>query len=410
MPVGSGNWMPGMDMSVLICNRVYMFKKLHKKIDERRDLLAWAGQLEAVTGIPKERIADDQAALWRDHLITRDEYAEFRLCCAPAALHDNFLGLNEQRPYLDLLNPKRYYILSRNKFLANRLFAMSGIPSAELLCCYRPEGQVLTDSLIVNDLQGVLTRLSKQSASAFVVKAAEGAHGHNVCLFKVMEYGKDEVWLRRFDGQEMPLSSLLGNETLVFEQAVKQTAQFASFNPSSVNTIRFMTTLFPDGRVQIIAAFIKIGRAGHCVDNAGDGGNVDACIDTNTGEIVFALQYDGIDNIREVECHPDSGARLKGVMVENWSYIKQRVCSFQRAYPYCKAPGWDIAITAAGPVVIEVNDFWDRTGQLFIQRGWRKEIRDCWLAWRATGKEWIFGRDYNHLPWSRISEVISEKK
>ena len=33
-------------------------------------------------------------------------------------------------------------------------------------------------------------------------------------------------------------------------------------------------------------------------------------------------------------------------------------------------------------MIIEVNDFWDRTGQYFIQHGWRKEIRDCYLSWR----------------------------
>ena len=51
----------------------------------------------------------------------------------------------------------------------------------------------------------------------------------------------------------------------------------------------------------------------------------------------------------------------------------------------------DIAITDKGPVVIEVNDFWDRTGQYFIRRGWRNEIRDCYLAWKATGKQYATG-------------------
>ena len=47
-----------------------------------------------------------------------------------------------------------------------------------------------------------------------------------------------------------------------------------------------------------------------------------------------------------------------------------------------KAIGWDVAITDDGPVIIEINDFWDTTGQLFIQRGWRKEVRECYLAWK----------------------------
>ena len=143
-----------------------------------------------------------------------------------------------------------------------------------------------------------------------------------------------------------------------------------------------MTTLWPDGSARIIATFIKIGRAGRCVDNAGGGGNVDVCVDTESGEIKYAIQYDGWRKIKDIEKHPDSGAQLNGVVIDNWEAIKAEVITFQQAFPYCKAAGWDIAITDEGPVVIEVNDFWDRTGQYFIRRGWRNEIRDCFLAWK----------------------------
>lgn len=60
---------------------------------------------------------------------------------------------------------------------------------------------------------------------------------------------------------------------------------------------------------------------------------------------------------------------------------------FPAAFPFLKAVGWDIAVTEKGPVVIEINDFWDRTGQLFIKRGWRKEIRECYSAWSEYNKK-----------------------
>ena len=53
--------------------------------------------------------------------------------------------------------------------------------------------------------------------------------------------------------------------------------------------------------IMIIATFIKIGRAGKCVDNAGGGGNVDVCIDTPTGEIKYAIQYDGMHDVKDIE-------------------------------------------------------------------------------------------------------------
>ena len=47
-----------------------------------------------------------------------------------------------------------------------------------------------------------------------------------------------------------------------------------------------------------------------------------------------------------------------------------------------KAAGWDIAITDNGPVIVVVYDMCDRTGQLFIRRGWKPEIVECYNAWK----------------------------
>ena len=62
-----------------------------------------------------------------------------------------------------------------------------------------------------------------------------------------------------------------------------------------------------------------------------------------------------------------------------------------------KAAGWDIAITDDGPLVIEVNDSWDRTSQYFICRGWRSEIRKCYTAWKDRGYYPIVERSTNNL-------------
>ena len=70
-----------------------------------------------------------------------------------------------------------------------------------------------------------------------------------------------------------------------------------------------------------------------------------------------------------------------------------------------KAAGWDIAITNDGPVVVEVNDMWDRTGQLFLGRGWRNEIRDCYKAWKSCGVSYPMYRQANELLYSQLSKI-----
>lgn len=348
---------------------------------EKRNLIQWAATIDA-TKSGRKHIVDDYKNLYETKGLTRDEYYDFEFEKRSDDFRKSFLGLNEQRFYLDYLNPVRYYSLARNKYIAHKMLENTGVRKSQLYCYYMPEARYIKSDENAANIQEVLHILEAKSVNECVIKTTESSHGDNVWVIKAIEYNEDDAIMTRFDDKTIKLSEVLGKEPLIFESVVRQTKQFAAFNESSVNTVRFMTTLYPDGSAKVIATFIKIGRAGKCVDNAGDGGNVDVCVDTETGEVKYAIQYDGWRHIKDIEKHPDSGNQLNGVVIENWDNIKAEVIKFQQAFPYCKAAGWDIAITDQGPVVIEVNDFWDRTGQYFIRRGWRNEIRDCYIAWR----------------------------
>ena len=334
------------------------------------------------------KVMRDYVSLYRAKGLTHEEYYEFEFEKRSEEFRRDFLGLNEQHYYLDLLNPLKYMSLARNKYMTHKMLENTGIRTSELYCYYQPEARYTVATECASDIAGVLSILKTKEVQSCVIKTTESSHGDNVWVIKSIDYQDNDATLTRFDGQELTLSSVLGEEALIFESVVHQTDQFAAFNASSVNTVRFMTALYPDGSAKIIATFIKIGRAGRCVDNAGDGGNVDVCVDVETGEIRYAIQFDGWHNVQDIDCHPDSGNPLNGVVIENWKSVKAEVIRFQQAFPYCKVAGWDIAITDKGPVVIEVNDFWDRTGQFFIRKGWRNEIRECYLAWKATGKDY----------------------
>lgn len=357
---------------------------------------------EWIDRFPEEQrlaVASDYLSLYLSKGLTLEEYYQFEFEQRDEQFRSDFLGLREQRYYLEQLNPFRYFSLARNKYLAHKAMEETGIRTAELCCYYHPEGAVEQSSLIATTPADVCRILRTKGVEECVIKSTEDSHGDNVLVAERMEYVGNDCRLHCFDGSTRLLTEVLCSEPRIFERLVRQTQQFAQFNASSVNTVRFMTTLYPDGQARVIATFVKIGRAGRCVDNAGGGGNVDVCIDTETGTTRYAIQYDGWRKIKEIDRHPDSGAPLNGIRIEHWEEIKAEVLRFQQAYPWCKAAGWDIAITDEGPVVIEVNDMWDRTGQYFIRRGWRREIRDCYLAWKQSGYKAYRGRlenDFSH--------------
>lgn len=361
-----------------------IIRKLLSPLIEQRRIYSMAASITPSI-VERRKIVLDYKKLRRTKGLTTEEYYDFEFEKRHEEFRHTFLGLNEQRDYLNYLNPVKYYSLARNKYMAHKMLENTGVRKSNLYCYYQPEARYIASDECASDITGVMRILKAKNVKTCVIKTTESSHGDNVWVLRDIVYKDQDAIMTRFDGKELLLSSVLGQEALIFESLVYQTSQFASFNESSVNTVRFMTTLWPDGSARIIATFIKIGRAGRCVDNAGGGGNVDVCVDIETGEVKYAIQYDGWRNIKEIDCHPDSGNQLNGVIIENWDAIKEEVKKFQQAFPYCKAAGWDIAITNEGPMVIEINDFWDRTGQYFIRRGWRNEIRDCYLAWKETG-------------------------
>lgn len=380
--------------------------KIKKKIITVISFLNWLKNYPIETH-KKFFILRDYLYLFKIKGITTEEYYQFEFEKRDAAFRKNFLGINEQRYYLDSLNPIKYCSVARNKYFAHKILEKTGIKKSELYCYYNPEAKYEEKSENASNLESVLQILQNKNVYACVIKTTESSHGDNVFVINNIEYKKNDAVLFLFNGEKVMLSSIIGDKSLIFESIVRQTKQFSEFNHSSVNTIRFMTTLYPDGTVKIIATFIKIGRLGKCVDNAGNGGNVDVCVDLESGEIKYAIQFDGWRNIKDIDIHPDSKSQLNGTIIDNWQSIKEEVIKYQQAFPFCKAAGWDIAITDNGPIVIEVNDFWDTTGQFFIRRGWRNEIRNCYLAWEKKGNQIKSFRRTNALKVDHLKKIVA---
>lgn len=377
--------------------------KLRNYFEYRKSVLLWSRKYPIAE---RCKVIRDYLSLYNSKGLRMDEYYDFEFEKRSEAFRDSFLGVREQRYYLEQLNPFKYFIFARNKFAAHKFFENTGIRTSELYCYFEPCGNVENSSEIATSVADVVRILKLKGVSQCVIKSTEDSHGDNVIVVKEIRYFENDCELLLFNGATEKLSDVLSNHPRIFESVIKQTKQFAGFNESSVNTVRFMTTMYPDGTAKVIPSWMKFGRIGRCVDNAGSGGNVDAAIDLETGRIYNVVEFNGWRKVRKIEKHPDSGVQLEGVIIENWESIKAEVIKFQQAFPWCKAAGWDIAITDDGPVVIEVNDMWDRTGQYFISKGWRDEIRDCYKAWKDAGYKVYRGRLENDFSKAKCEKIF----
>lgn len=156
--------------------------------------------------------------------------------------------------------------------------------------------------------------------------------------------------------------------TWIVEERIIQNEQMAVWNTTSVNTVRVCSFLNVDGFF-IITPFLRTGRKGSVVDNAGAGG-VFANVDYNTGMV----ESDGIDELgRYYTAHPDSGVIFKGWKIPEWASLLNTVEKIHRecmpCHPYI---GWDFALSKEkGWVVIEAN--WGQFVNQYIDKIGRKE-------------------------------------
>jgi Sugar-transfer associated ATP-grasp len=75
------------------------------------------------------------------------------------------------------------------------------------------------------------------------------------------------------------------------------------------------------------------------------------------------------DNMRtsylRYDTHLVTGAAIKGRKIEEWPALRDVALAAHRAFPHRILVGWDIALTDAGPVVLEGNTNLD---VMFLQR------------------------------------------
>ena len=309
------------------------------------------------------------------------EYNDYKLSLKNKDFKESFLSYGEAEVYWKILNPNKYSALARDKFITHLVLEKAGIPMPKLYVYYNSEE---------HDFDDIYNRLKNQNVKQCVVKpAADSAHGSGVFVCNNIIYSEQDCKLIKSNGEVISLINLLNENKytpLLFEEKVAQTTQINEINPSSINTIRFMTALYPNKDVKIIATFMKFGRKGSDIDNAGNGGNVDCGIDFERGMCYNTVQFNSFNDITKISNHPDTNSLIEGIIIDNWDMIVERIKSYQAKVPNLKMIGWDIALTDEGPKVIEINNWWDTTGQIFIGKGWRNEVLDCYNAWKEYYK------------------------
>jgi hypothetical protein len=252
-----------------------------------------------------------------------------------------------------------------------------GLPAAEVLC----EGvggrvTVAGGEWPAQDLffkpeamgQGRGMEVLRHDAAAGCWRTAEGdaITRETVAAHAVRRLGADEPWM--------------------VQPRLVNAPSWAVFTRGGLCTCRVITGRVGPGDegVRVLAVYLRMPCGDTVVDNLCAGG-VGAVMDPASGRLGAGLQWKG--RAEAFLAHPDTGARIEGVLLEGATEMRELALRAHRAAGGWCSVGWDISLTTRGLVIIEANVQWAATSLL-----------DCAGGGFVEVMKMVFGERFEKFP------------
>jgi len=143
------------------------------------------------------------------------------------------------------------------------------------------------------------------------------------------------------------------DDSYLLQPRIENHPEVAKLSNGSLATVRFNTFLHQEGVAGEFWPVLRMPCGESIVDNF-QADNLVAPVDLQTGRLGRAsMRKNGI--IVEIEAHPDTGCEINGIALPFWDETRS-LC--RRAQECCEKEhfvGWDVALTADGPVLVEAN-------------------------------------------------------
>jgi len=144
--------------------------------------------------------------------------------------------------------------------------------------------------------------------------------------------------------------AFLGQDCIV-QPVLENHPAIAPITNGALATVRLVTGLDRSGEAVFVTSLLSLPRG---ANDTGIGGILCA-IDRQTGRLTKAIDPAGAAVAR----HPDTGISIAGTVLPFWSRTVELVRrAHEIAFPRFAFLGWDVALTAIGPVLLETNSGW----------------------------------------------------
>jgi hypothetical protein len=255
--------------------------------------------------------------------------------------------------------------ITEDKWSFYRHCAAAGIPVPELLGVLDLRGSSWSASgRVFLDRAGFEDMVAHDLPDEFVVKPSNGYEGRGVrSLARHGERLVDHAGRSLLPGDlwdELRADGEFG-VWIVQERVHNHSDLVRLAGDASLHTVRVNTVVGPDCEPELLFAFLKLSIGGGAHDNflGGSAGNAIGEIRLEDGRLgpLLMSRPDRIGFVQLAES-PATGERAEGALLPDWPAVRRLVLEGAPRFLPTRSLGWDVALTPAGPVVIENNIRW----------------------------------------------------
>ncbi|NMC39095.1 MAG: hypothetical protein GYA41_12295 [Bacteroidales bacterium] len=252
--------------------------------------------------------------------------------------------------------------------------------------CIKGDSRVVSN---LDEFRKILEEIftAHTEADSVIIKRTYWSYGGD----KVFKIFRNQV---KDDSELMnELYSTIIKSGYIFQDVVVQHKALDMLNPSCLNTMRIDTFINPDGKIEVISAYIRMSFRNAHVDNITSGGLL-VGIDKEKG----CLKKEGYANFKDVGTkifteHPVTKTVFENYKIPYFNEAKDLVKKAAGLMPGLRLVGWDVAITESGPVLIEGNSDYDNTGNNLSEGGFNTNP-----IFRKILKEYKYLKKNNIMP------------
>jgi len=266
---------------------------------------------------------------------------------------ERFVGAKSVWPAANTVNPFRWWAAAEDKYVMTLMLAAEGLPQPETVAVASAEGAARRFPGIphISTPEALREVVLAHPAGSLFTKTLDGMIGNGAMVIEAAD--SDSITCTGIGPKTYAefLSKVLDGQAYLIQRRLDNHPSLAPYC-TGLATVR-LPNFIRGGEVYSPMAALKVPSGGNVACAYWRPGNIACGINPETGTITRVAGREGPVSV-EMEDHP-AAPGLKGLTLPFWDQVREineRAARVFGAIPYQST---DIAITPAGPVLVELN-------------------------------------------------------